>query len=263
MPKIQVNDIEMYYEISGQGDPLIFIHGLGSSTRGWEVQVPEFSRTYQVITMDLRGHGRSDVPIGPYSIDLFASDVAALVRGLFQKPVHVVGLSMGSAVAWQLALDYPDLVRTLVLANMSAEVPVKSWAMRLAFYSRVMVVRLLGMQQMGRVLAPRLFPEPGQADLRRKMIEHWGQNDKKGYLRSLYALKNWSVKDRLEEVQCPVLVMAADQDYSPLDHKREYTRRMPQAELVVIQNAHHALPLEKPEAFNAAVLNFLARRKTG
>jgi 3-oxoadipate enol-lactonase len=259
MQKIQVNDIEMYYEISGQGDPLIFIHGLGSSTRDWEFQVPEFARSYQVITMDLRGHGRSESPKGPYTIKLFASDVAALLRTLFRKPVHVVGLSMGSAVAWHLALDYPELVRTLVLTNMSAEVPVKTWAMRLAFYSRVMIVRMLGMKQMGKMLAPRLFPDPVHTDLRRKMIERWGQNNKEGYMNSLYALKNWSVMDRLGEIQCPVLVMAADQDYSPLEHKKEYTRRMPRAELTVIQNARHALPLEKPEAYNTAVLNFLAR----
>jgi pimeloyl-ACP methyl ester carboxylesterase len=262
MPKIKVNDIEMYYEISGQGDPLIFIHGLGSSARDWEFQVPKFTEVYQVVTVDLRGHGRSESPKGPYTIALFALDVAALVRELFRKPVHVVGLSMGSAVAWHLALDYPEVVRTLVLTNMSAEVPVKTWAMRLAFYSRVMIVRMLGMHMMGRVLAPRLFPEPGQTDLRRKMIERWGQNNKEGYMNSLYALKNWGIMDRLEEIQCPVLVMSADQDYSPLDHKKEYTRRMPQAELVVIQKARHALPLEKPEAFNAAVLNFLARWET-
>jgi pimeloyl-ACP methyl ester carboxylesterase len=260
MPKRRINDIEMHYEESGRGDPLIFIHGLGSSGLDWEAQLPEFSRAYRVLTVDLRGHGRSDAPEGPYSIGLFAADTAALIEELSIAPAHVVGLSMGSAVAWHLALDTPKLVRTLVLTNMAAEVPVKTWAARWMFYSRVAIVRALGMRWMGRVLAPRLFPKPEQAGQRRQMVERWACNDKKAYLRSLYALKGWSVMDRLEEVQCPVLVLASDQDYSPLPHKEAYTRRMPRAELVVIRDAHHALPIEKPKEFNAAVLKFLAEQ---
>ncbi|MBL7204202.1 MAG: alpha/beta fold hydrolase [Desulfobacteraceae bacterium] len=262
MPKVHVNDIEMYYEIRGQGVPLVLIHGLGSSARDWEAQVPEFAQAYRVVTVDLRGHGRSDAPQGPYSIDMFASDLAALLQVLSLMPAHVIGLSMGSAVAWHLALDYPQVVHTLVLTNMSAEVPVKTWSARWTFYSRVLMVHVLGMHQVGKLLAPKLFPRPEQADQRRKMIQRWAQNDKNAYLRALYTLKNWSVMDRLGEVQCPVLVVASDQDYSSLTHKKEYTLRMPRAELVVIEDARHALPLEKPAAFNAAVMKFLASNAT-
>jgi 3-oxoadipate enol-lactonase len=262
MPKLRVNDIEMYYEIIGQGDPLLFIHGLGSSARDWESQLPEFSMAFEVITLDLRGHGSSDAPNGPYHIGLFASDVAALIRKLSKVPVHVVGLSMGSAVAWHLAIDYPDLVRTLVLTNMSAEMPVKTWAARWFFYSRVLIVSVLGMHRMARMLAPKLFPKPEQAEQRIKMIQRWSQNDKKAYLNSLYALKDWSVMDRLEGVKCPVLVLASDGDYSPLTHKEAYTQRMEKAQLVVVKDAHHALPLENPMAFNAAVMHFLAHSAT-
>jgi pimeloyl-ACP methyl ester carboxylesterase len=72
MPTIPVNDTHLYYEIHGEGQPLLLIHGLGSSTRDWELQVPEFAKSHRVITFDLRGHGRSDKPAGPYSMAMFA-----------------------------------------------------------------------------------------------------------------------------------------------------------------------------------------------
>src|SRR6266545_4358239 len=95
MPKVQCNDINLYYEVNGKGQPLLFIHGLGSSARDWESQVQEFSRTYQVITFDLRGHGQSDKPAGPYTMSMFASDAAALLKRLGIESANVVGLSLG------------------------------------------------------------------------------------------------------------------------------------------------------------------------
>jgi len=82
MPSIQVNQIGLYYESSGQGEPLLFIHGLGSSSRDWEYQVPCFTERYRVVTPDLRGHGKSDKPPGPYSSLQFACDIAELIRSL-------------------------------------------------------------------------------------------------------------------------------------------------------------------------------------
>ena len=82
MTKLRVFDIDLYYEIIGQGDPIIFIHGLGSSTRDWEEQIEYFSKRYQVVVFDVRGHGKSDKPAGPYSIPLFARDTAELIKSL-------------------------------------------------------------------------------------------------------------------------------------------------------------------------------------
>lgn len=259
MPKTKINDIDIHYETSGQGVPLLFIHGLGSSLRDWEAQVAAFSRDYQVITVDLRGHGQSDKPAGPYSIGLFAADVAGLLDHLKTGPAHVVGLSMGSAVAWHLALDHSQVVRTLVLTNMSAAVPVKGLRARCAFYIRVFIIRVLGMKKLGEILARRLLPKPEHAVQRQTLIRRWAENDKKASLTALYALKNWSVMDRLADVKCPVLVVASDQDYSPLEHKEEYVRRMPRAELTVVDDARHGLPLEWPEIYNDRVRAFLKR----
>src|SRR5690349_9844570 len=117
MPTVQVNSIRLYYEIHGTGQPLVFIHGLGSSTRDWEAQVPEFSKSYQVVTFDLRGHGRSGKPAGPYSMAMFSADLADLLETLDIAAAHVVGLSLGGAIAFQFALDDPARVRTLTIVN--------------------------------------------------------------------------------------------------------------------------------------------------
>jgi len=257
MPKIQLAGIHLYYESTGDGPPLLFIHGLGSSARDWELQTPYFSRTYQVITCDLRGHGQSDKPPGPYSIALFAADLAGLLRALALPPAHVVGISLGGGVALQLALDYPQLLRSLVVVNATSEAVPQTRQERRAVSLRFLIVRLLGMRRMGSVLSERLFPKEEHADIRRQFVERWAENDRRAYLDSLRAIVGWSVTDRLSEVNIPTLVIAADQDYTPLSAKEEFVTRLPHARLVVIEDSRHATPVEQPEAFNTALHRFL------
>ena len=150
MPQISLHSVNLYYEMSGQGQPLVFINGLGSSTRDWEFQVAEFSRTYQVITYDLRGHGRSDKPAGPYSIPQFAADSAGLLKALGVASAHIVGLSLGGGVAFQLALDYPQLVKTMTIVNSApAMVGITPDAQK-EVERRITLVRQMGMRAMGR-----------------------------------------------------------------------------------------------------------------
>ncbi|MEJ2738596.1 MAG: alpha/beta fold hydrolase, partial [Dehalococcoidia bacterium] len=90
MPFKRINDIDIYYEEHGEGEPLLLIHGLGSSTRDWELQVPVLSEHYRVITVDLRGHGQTAKPKEPYSINLFADDTFKLLDALHALPAHIV-----------------------------------------------------------------------------------------------------------------------------------------------------------------------------
>jgi pimeloyl-ACP methyl ester carboxylesterase len=257
MPKKLIKDININYEITGEGQPLLFIHGLGSSLRDWEDQVPVFSKNYKVITLDLRGHGQTDKPKGPYSIAMFADDVAELIKSLKIGLVHVVGISLGGAIGFHLALDHPDITKSLTVVNMSASVPIKTFKEKQMFFLRVVIVKMMGMRKMGEVLAKRLFIKPDQEELRERMATRWAENDKKAYLNSLKTIKNWSVKERLHEIKCPTLVVAADEDYTPLDDKKEYTALIPNAKLVVIEDARHAVSVEKPEEFNTIVMDFL------
>ncbi|TFG47851.1 MAG: alpha/beta fold hydrolase, partial [Anaerolineales bacterium] len=126
MPFQKIGGIEFYYEIHGYGEPFLLLHGLGSSTRDWELQMGHFSNYFQVITMDLRGHGLSGKPPGPYSVRLFAADAAELLKVLSVHPAHILGISLGGMVALQLAVDYPDLCQSLVVVNSTAEMKPKT-----------------------------------------------------------------------------------------------------------------------------------------
>jgi 3-oxoadipate enol-lactonase len=260
MPKLRVGEIDLYYETAGQGQPILFIHGLGSSGRDWDLQVALFAQHYQVVTLDMRGHGQSDKPPGPYNVPLFAADTAALIRSLRIDPAHIVGLSMGGMIAFQLAVSAPDLVKSLVIVNSGPELVLRTWKERLRGLQRLLIARLLGMRKMGQVLSKRLFPKPEQEELRRAIVERWAENDKRTYIDSTRGLVGWSVVDRLDAVRCPTLVIAADEDYTPVSLKEAYVAKMPQAELVIITDSRHATPIERPEEFNRALMTFLSKQ---
>ena len=259
MPSIKVHGVELYYEIHGEGQPVLLIHGLGSSTRDWDLQVPALAARFKVVTFDVRGHARSEKPRQRYSVKLFADDTAALIRALDLAPVHVIGISMGGMIAFQLAVDAPELVRSLVIVNSGPAMPIKTLAQRLMIWTRVAIVRIRGMRKMGEVLADKLLPKPEHAAMRAQFVERWAANDPTAYLSSLRGLVNWTVMDALPQIDRPVLVLTADQDYTPLAFKQAYAAMMKRAELVVIEDARHFAPIERPEPFNAALLAFLNR----
>ena len=99
MPKVKVNDIEIYYKVKGEGESLVLIHGITGSTMNWLYQIPEFSMHYKVIIYDIRGHGKTDKPKQKYSIKLFADDLRGLLNKLGIDKAHVLGVSMGGLIA--------------------------------------------------------------------------------------------------------------------------------------------------------------------
>jgi pimeloyl-ACP methyl ester carboxylesterase len=257
MPKVTVNDIEMYYEITGQGDPLLLIHGLGSSTRDWEDVIP-FLPNFQIITIDLRGHGQTTKPKGPYSIKMFSDDIVSLLKTLSLQSVNVLGISLGGAIALQMAVDYPEYVKSLIVVNSTAEILLDSFKMKMEAFKRNLIVRLVGMKKMGEVLAPRLFIKPEQEEQRTKLIKRWAENDKKAYLSAMGALMGWSVVKDLSNIKCPSLIVGSDEDYSPSAAKKEYTTQIPNAKFIEIKDARHAVTAEKPEEISKIVKAFLS-----
>ena len=262
MPDTKVNGISLHYESLGQGPPLLFIHGLGSSLRDWELQVEAFADQFRVITLDLRGHGKSDKPRGPYTIELFAHDVESFLKKTIKKPTHVVGLSMGGAVAFQLALSHPHLMRSMVITNMGAMMPVQTFAQKRFYYARLFTAAILGPREVGKHIARHVFPGPAMGPLRECMERRWSENPRRPYLSSLRALKNWDVMERLREITCPTLILHAEHDYTPLDHKKEVAARMQKATLMTLPGAHHVVNIEQPDAFNSLVMMFLKRQES-
>ena len=261
MTLARIRDLNVYYEITApeRGNAVLCIHGLGSSTDDWELQLSALSRHHTVITYDVRGHGQSGKPHGKYSVREFAEDAAALIEHLEPGPVNVLGISMGGMIALQLAADFPRLVRSLIVVNSGPEMILRTWKQRIAIYQRFAIVRLSGMRKMGQVLASVLLPKPEHAAERATFIERWARNDPGAYLRSLRALIGWSVSDRLHTIQCPTLIVAADQDYTPVAYKEYYTRLIPGARLAVVADSRHMLPVERPDEFNRVVTEFLDR----
>lgn len=257
--RVRVDGVELYCEIAGEGEPLLLIHGLGSCGEDWGPQIEHFRQDYRVITFDLRGHGHSSKPHDGYSIERFAQDTAALLDALETGPVHVMGISLGGMVAFQLAVDAPKLVKSMTIVNSGPEVPARTFKQRIPLYVRLLYLHTLGLRKMAKMIAKRLFPEPGQGALRSGFIERIAGNEKRVYLASLRGIfAGWGVAGRLGDIRCPVLFITADQDYSPVELKQTYVDRLPNARMVVIPDSRHALPMEKPHEFNRALADFLA-----
>ena len=230
---------------------------MGSSSRDWEQQVRFFAERFKVIVFDARGHGKSSKPAGPYSMPLLAMDTQRLLQAIEVIPAHVVGISMGGMIAFQLAVNNPELVKSLVIVNSSPEYIVQTLKQRIQVWQRFLIVKLLGMRKMGKVLSQRLFPEAEQEALRNVFVERWAENDPLAYREAMKAIIGWSVADRIEAINCPMLVIGSEQDYTSVAEKKAYVERIAQAKLLVIEDSRHALPLEKPDVFNAALEEFL------
>jgi pimeloyl-ACP methyl ester carboxylesterase len=258
MPVLYIHDLEINYDVIGHGPPLLLIHGLGSSGRDWEKQIDSFAKEFRVITFDLRGHGLSGKPPGPYSIGMFANDTLALIAALKIAPLHMVGISMGGMVAFELAVGYPEILRSLTIVNSYPEMRVETLREHLQVWRRFLSLEVLGMRGTGVILGRHLFPKPDQNDLRGLFVTRWSENDKSAYREALRAILNWDVEAQLGEIRCPVMVVASDQDYMPLEEKQAYVAKIPNAKLVVIEDARHAVTVEKPEHFNAILEKFLA-----
>lgn len=259
MAHVTVNGIELHYDRVGDGPPLLLLHGLGSSARDWENQVSHFKGSREVIVPDFRGHGRSDKPDGPYSIEGFASDIAGLIDELGIGPAPVVGISLGGMVGFQLVADRPDLVDHLIAVNALQAFEMTRISQRIQVAIRKVITKRLSMEKIGDVLSKRLFTDPDMDELRAQMVERWAENDKAAYESTFRAILAWSgVKAEMSQTETRITVISSDLDYLAPDDKQPYIDAMPTAESIVIEDAHHAVPMERPDRFNAALETALA-----
>ena len=257
MPYFDHDGCSLHYEEYGRGAPVLLVHGLGSSCQDWEYQIPALAAQYRVIVVDVRGHGRSDKPRERYSIPGFSADIEALLEHLQSGPVHLVGLSMGGMIGFELAVDQPQLLKSLTIVNSVPEVKIKRFGDFRQFAKRWLLARVFSMETIGKGLGKNLFPAPEQAELRHKIARRWARNEKHAYLASFSAIVGWGVQEKLSRIACPTLVVTADRDYTPVALKEAYMQLIPDARLVVMENSRHASPLDQPEAFNQILLNFL------
>lgn len=257
MPLYQHLQYELHYLEKGSGKPVILLHGLGSHCQDWSYQIAVLSKEFRVIAPDFRGHGKSAASTSPMSIGDLAADVVALIKKLNITECQLVGFSLGGMVAFELALLLPNVVTGMVIVNSGPEVGAKGLTLKLLLAFRLTTIRLLGMRRLGLILAKKLFDETKHAHLISAFAKQMALTDATTYRYVLRAISEFSVMSRLSELAFPILVIAADQDYTPVDAKRAFVSKLTNAKLIVIEQSRHATPLDQPEALNDHLLSFL------
>lgn len=263
MPKTRVNDIELYYEIHGAGDPLVLIAGLGYGRWSWFKQVPAFSQKYQVIVFDNRGVGGSDKPDAEYSIKMLADDTAALLKNLGLTRAHILGASMGGFIAQQLAVDYPAVVRSLILCctcfggKNSVPASVNTWKTLLdveGLRPEEIVRRGHGFAYS----ADYVRQHPNEMD---QLIALQLANSVPRYawLRQFWAGAKFDLEARVAEIKAPALIMTGTEDQLvPPENSKQLAAKIINARLATIPGAGHVFFIERAEEFNKAAMDFLA-----
>lgn len=257
MLKIHVNDIELDYEHLGEGKVLLLLHGLGSTKKDWDAQVPFFSRTHRVITLDLRGHGNSSKPSNAYGVKLMAEDVKQFLDYLNIKKATIVGFSMGGAVAFEFAAQYPEYLENLVIVNSGPDFNNMGKIGEDLLKNRTEFLETKGLAQLAKEISLNMFPEDHQIKLRNEFETRCKNNEYNAYYKSFVTLMAWGLGDKLEEITTRTLVVASDMDYTPVSFKEEYVKRLQNASLRVIKNSRHGVVLDQPEAFNLVLEKFL------
>lgn len=257
---VKVNGVALHYEITGRGEPLILIEGLGTATWLWWKQVPELSRYFRVIAYDLRGAGWSDKPDEPYSIPMFADDLTGLMNALRIKQAHVLGISLGGYVAQEFALRYPQRVKRLVLCSTGPGGP--GAIAPSAEIITALSTPVAGENDLRDRIALALAPGYAAAhpeDLE-KMLAWRLDNPQPAYAyrRQLLSAVGWTSDGRLGQITMPTLVLAGSEDrVVPSANADILAAGIPHAEKVILQGAGHLINVEKPDEFNKEVIQFL------
>jgi pimeloyl-ACP methyl ester carboxylesterase len=250
--------VELAYTATGAGDPLVLIMGLGADRTAWDLHVEAFATGFRCFAVDNRGAGTSGRPDGPYTTAAMADDYAALIDRLGLGPVRVAGISMGGAIAQELALRRPDLVQRMVL--------VSTWA-RCDAYTKEIFQHFAAMhsvadaEEFTRLLQLWIWtPEHVGANLDelRAARRAPGAMTPEAFAAQCAACIDHDALDRLGEIGAPTLITSGDRDiFTPLAYAEELHTHIPGSELVVFPGTGHAHHWEALEAFNHTVMEWL------
>jgi 3-oxoadipate enol-lactonase len=264
VPDLVASDgVHIHYEVFGRpdGEPLLMIQGLGTDSRGWAFQRLAFGRRFRCYAIDNRGVGRSECPPGPYSLFQMADDAVRILDAENVESAHVVGASMGGAIAQIIGVLYPQRTRSLVLACTACRH--HPWRREL-LADWAEAVQEKGMAALGDdglqwLIGPRLRRRFGLwLNLLARIVL---QSPPEPFVAQVDAILDMSDELRFElgNITVPTLVITGSQDsLTPVGDAEELAELIPHARLVIIPRAAHGLMVETPNAFNAAVLEFFA-----
>ena len=274
MPFIESSGTKLYYEETGSGGPVVFLHEFAADYRTWEAQVRRFSREYRCVTYNARGYPPSGVPEtdAAYTFEHQRSDLVAVLDALGIEQAHVVGLSMGAYTALQVALSHPGRVRSVVFASGGSGAP-RSDRDRFARDALAGADRMLGegmpAAASGLAAGPTrvqlLNKDPrGWQEFRACMAEHSALGSALT-LRSFQAGRPslYDLEDQLRVLDVPVLLAVGDEDDPVIEANIFLKRTLPRAGLWIHPQTGHGLNLEEPSAFNRALAEFFAAVERG
>ena len=275
MPYAVTDDgVKLYYEQTGSGDPLVFVHEFAGDYRSWEPQVRHFSRYYRCVTYNARGYPPSDVPDDPaaYSLQRATADLDALIAHLEVAQAHIVGLSMGSYTTLHFALTHPGKARSIAVVACGTG---SSSDQRERFISEVEATVELFETQGSEAVAAKFAVGPTRVQFRNKDPRGWAEfarmfaeHSATGSALTMRGTQVkrpsvWDLADDLKKMTVPTLLMNGDENESALEANLFLKRMIPTAGLVMLPNSGIALNLEEPDAFNRHLQDFLIAAETG
>jgi len=238
---------------------VLLLHGLGANSASWTLQMPPLIEAgFRPIAPDAPGFSRSPYDGKGWSIATVAQSTVDLLAELQTGPVHIVGISMGGVIAQQMAFDFPQWIRKLVLVNTFTALRPDNLGSWLYLLGRFAMVHTLGLPAQAKVVARRIFALAEQEELRKMLITTITQSDPRAYRAAMRALALFDSRKRLAEIKVPTLIITSDRDTTvPPPRQKLLVEGILGARQVVIPNAGHAVSVEQPEAFNRELLAFL------
>ena len=263
MPFVTVNGVKLHYTDTGSGpETIVFSHGLLMSGKMFDAQVAHFSDRYRCITFDHRGQGQSEVAQDGYDMDSVARDAEALIEALDLGPVHFAGLSMGGFVGMRLALWRPELLKSLILLETSADPEPEENQPKyrmLNFVARWFGLRVVVGQVMPIMFGQSFLNDPARAGERKLWRDRICGNDRKGIVRAVQGvIDRDGVFDDLGRIDTPTLILVGEEDVATVPLKSErICAAINGARMQVMPRAGHSATIEEPDEVNARVEAFL------
>lgn len=260
MPYINLDDVNLYYERYGTGKPILFLHGLGSSLEDWEFQRDYFSENYEVILIDLRGHGRSTCSLNQIPnndlVNILSADIQSFISKLDLQNLRLVGVSLGGMVALEVATAIPERCRSVAVINTICDLRPRTIRDHTIIISRKIMIKYLGMKFFAHFMAKKLFPKTTQQGLRKRVINRLVANNRELYLKLFRSMIGWNILDRLAKINLPILFVSGDRDYTPFLYKQECAALTQNGKAVLIRDSGHASPIDQPMELNNVLNKF-------
>ena len=274
MPTFSSNGVEIYYQVAGEGYPLVMAHEFAGDITSWEPQVNYFSRRYRVITYCHRGYPPSEVPNDPeaYSQDLQVEDLYRLLQYLGIEQAHIGGLSMGGTLTVGFAIAHPEMCRSLVIASAGAgsdsgdrERLVASWQSLSESMMTEGMEKFADGYARGAERLQFLRKDPvGWAKFHAGLAAHSALGSSLTFRGVQMKRKTiYQLEGELQNIRIPTLVMIGDEDGPCVDPAIFMKRNIPGAGLAVFPQAGHTINLEEPELYNRTVSEFLISVEAG